>query len=446
MEFRYVMGEIAVMNPVYSVMVFVCILSMITMSILVRNNTTLAFKAKKWFVITFMGIALGITAEFLRAVLDINPLSDDLYRIITLVEFCITPMLPIPISLACGIRKPAVYVGILLAVHAVIEILLVNSGVVFYVDSNGVYSRGDYYVIYIFSYVFSLLYLMLALYFISKRFQNRNLITLVASLVVIFAGIIPSLIERETKTAFLGMTFMVIILYSYYDDLTRQELAENLAIRNERIKEMQESVIIGIANLIESRDSSTGTHVKNTSNYVNMLVHAAKDAGVYPETINDGFAELMVNVAPLHDIGKIAVPDYILQKPGKLTDEEFEIIKRHTVEGGKMIHQVIENTADEEYIRIAYEVATYHHEKWDGKGYPDGLKGDEIPISARIMAIADVYDALTMERVYKKAFPVEKALSIIEEDAGTHFDPVLAPLFVEMMRKQTHMREKSSLN
>ena len=106
-----------------------------------------------------------------------------------------------------------------------------------------------------------------------------------------------------------------------------------------------------------------------------------------------------------------------------------------------MIHQVIEDTNDEEYIKFAYEVATYHHEKWNGKGYPYGLEGEAIPISARIMAIADVYDALTMERVYKKPFPVEKALSIIEEDAGSHFDPILAPLFVAMMKKKLNIAD-----
>ncbi|MBO5304010.1 MAG: HD domain-containing protein [Lachnospiraceae bacterium] len=422
------------MNPIYSVMIFVCVLSMVTMSLLVRCNVTLASKAKMWFMLTFMGIAFGMTAEFLRTVLDANPISNDLYKIITLVEFCITPMLPIPLSLACGIKKPAFSVSAILLTHAMLEIVLVNTGAVFNIDSNGMYSRGEYYIIYIFSYVFSLLYLMFVFYFISKRFRNRNLIILIASLVVIFAGIIPSLIEREIKTAFLGMTFMAIILYCYYDDLTQQELSDNLAAQNERIKTMQAGVIIGIANLIESRDNSTGTHVKNTSNYVRMLAHAAKDAGIYPETINDNFVQMVVNAAPLHDIGKISIPDEILQKPGKLTEEEFEIMKRHTIIGGEMIYQVIEDTNDEEYIKVAYDVAMYHHEKWNGKGYPEGLAGEEIPVSARIMAIADVYDALVMERVYKKAFPVEKALAIIEEDAGSHFDPLLAPLFVKMMK------------
>jgi HD-GYP domain-containing protein (c-di-GMP phosphodiesterase class II) len=271
-------------------------------------------------------------------------------------------------------------------------------------------------------------------YFVSRRFKNRHSIILIFSLFIIFAGIIPSLIDRNIKTAFLGMTFMGIILYNYYSELTKQDLSDEIAAQNERIKNMQSSTIIGIATLIESRDSNTGTHVKNTSNYVSMLARAAQKAGIYPETINDNFVKLVESAAPLHDIGKIAVPDRILNKPGKLTDEEFEQIKIHASEGGKLILQVLEDTSDQEYIKVAYEVATYHHEKWNGKGYPKGLSGEEIPVSARIMAIADVYDALTMERVYKKAFPVETALSIISEDAGKHFDPLLAPLFVNLMK------------
>lgn len=428
------------MNSIYGVMILICVLSLITTSMLAGCNVTLSFKTKLWFIITFMGISLGMMAEFTRALLESYPVSGNLYRIVTLLEFCITPIMPIPLSIACGIKKPAFFAGVLMMLHAILQIVLVNSGAVFLINENGEYSRGEYYMVYIGAYIVSLLYLIFVFYYISKRFRNRNLFILIASVVVIFAGIIPSLIDRETKTAFLGMTFMAIVLYSYYDNLTQQELADNLAVQNERIKSMQSSMIIGIANLIESRDSSTGTHVKNTSNYVKKLVYAAKDAGLYPETITDDFVQMIISAAPLHDIGKIAVPDSILRKPGKFTEEEFEIMKTHAAEGGKMICQVLEDTNDEEYVKIAQEVATYHHEKWNGRGYPEGLTGEEIPVSARIMALADVYDALTMKRVYKEAFSAEKALEIIEEDTGTHFDPLLAPLFVELMKKEKNKK------
>ena len=407
---------------------------MVTMALHVRSQIGSSRQEKMWFIVTFIGIAAGALAELIRDMLDSRPLSDEIYRLVTVIEFSITPMMPVFLSRACGIKKPAVPLGILMAVHAAVEIILANSNMVFSIDSGGAYHRGEFYFIYIFSYAVSLLYLIAVFFILSKRFRYRNQITIIASLIIILAGILPSLMDREVKTAYLGMTFMAIILYCYYDSLTQKDMADGLAAQNMRIKSMQHSTIIGVANLIESRDSNTGEHVKNTSNYVSMLVNAAKEKGVYPETIDDEFVELVVSAAPLHDIGKIAVPDHILRKPGKLTEEEFEQMKIHAAEGGRMIHQVMDGSTDEEYVQVAYDVAAYHHEKWNGKGYPMGLKGEEIPVSARIMAIADVYDALTMERVYKKAFPVEKALAIIEEDTGTHFDPVLAPIFVELIR------------
>ncbi len=406
---------------------------MFTMSMFVRCNSTLSKESKKWFIITFIGISIGMMAETTRAILDVYRISPTLYRIITLIEFSITPLFPIPLSLACGIKKPAKYAGIVLLAHAFIELILSFTGLVFSVDSNGVYSRGDLYFIYIFSYVVSLLYLIFSLAYVSRKFQNRNRILLILALVVIFAGIIPSLIDREIKTAFLGMTFMAVILYCYYEDLNRQRMDAEIKIKNDRIKNMQSSTIIGIANLIESRDGGTGEHVKNTSNYVRMLAATAKDRGIYIDIIDDDFINLITTAAPLHDIGKITIPDSILLKPARLTVDEFEIIKTHTTEGGKMIHQVLGDSSDKDYVSIAYDVAMFHHEKWDGSGYPMGLKGEGIPVSARIMAICDVYDALIMERCYKKPFSKDEALKIIKDGAGTHFDPILAKLFVEII-------------
>ncbi len=164
-----------------------------------------------------------------------------------------------------------------------------------------------------------------------------------------------------------------------------------------------------------------------------MLAATAKDRGIYIDTIDDDFINLITTAAPLHDIGKITIPDCILLKPARLTVDEFEIIKTHTTEGGKMIHQVLGDSSDKDYVSIAYDVAMFHHEKWDGSGYPMGLKGEGIPVSARIMAICDVYDALIMERCYKKPFSKDEALKIIKDGAGTHFDPILAKLFVEII-------------
>ena len=154
-----------------------------------------------------------------------------------------------------------------------------------------------------------------------------------------------------------------------------------------------------------------------------------KREGVYADQLTDEFISNVFKSAPLHDVGKIMVPDAILNKPGKLTDEEFEIMKSHAAEGGKIIEQMIEKVPESEYLYEAKNLATYHHEKWNGKGYPEGLAGEAIPLSARIMAVADVFDALVSDRCYKKGFPYPKALSIIREESGSHFDPKVVDAF-----------------
>lgn len=202
--------------------------------------------------------------------------------------------------------------------------------------------------------------------------------------------------------------------------------------QHEKLIALQNNTIISLSNLVESRDSDTGEHVRRTSAYVKLLAKHAKASGVYPDIIDDEYIALLSRAAPLHDIGKIVVADNILKKPGKLTPEEFEEIKRHTIEGGRIVCEILGKNEDQDYIKIASDVAIYHHERWDGKGYPNKLQGLEIPLSARIMAIADVFDALVSPRCYKEPFPVSKAFEIIKEESGSHFDPVLAELFTNM--------------
>ena len=215
-------------------------------------------------------------------------------------------------------------------------------------------------------------------------------------------------------------------------EIDNEKKTREIMERNRKMLAIQESTIIGMANLIESRDHDTGEHVKRTSVYVELLAKAAQKDGYLPEILNDRYVELTVKAAPLHDIGKITVSDSILQKPGKLTEEEFERMKTHTTAGGRIVGEVLGNIEDREYIEIASRVAAAHHEKWNGSGYPLGLKGDEIPLCARIMAVADVFDALVSKRCYKEQMPVDKAFDIIKESGGTHFDPELARLFVSI--------------
>lgn len=200
--------------------------------------------------------------------------------------------------------------------------------------------------------------------------------------------------------------------------------------QKEKMIKMQDGLITVLAEVVESRDAYTGMHVKKTADYVKLIIDKLQEAGVYSDEISEEFAASVTSSAPLHDVGKIKIPDAILNKPGKLTDEEFEIMKTHTTQGSEIIETAIEIVPDPMFLEETKNLAEYHHEKWDGTGYPKGLKGEEIPLSARIMAVADVFDALVSERSYKKGFPYEKAFAIIEEGSGHHFDPNIVDVFL----------------
>lgn len=198
-----------------------------------------------------------------------------------------------------------------------------------------------------------------------------------------------------------------------------------------KLSSIQENTIYGLSNLVENRDSSTGDHVKRTSEYVMLLAKFAVQEGFYQDLLKPDYIELLGKAAALHDIGKIVIPDNILKKPGKLTPAEFEQIKTHTTEGAKIIRDIFAPIQTASFTTTAIEIASSHHERWDGKGYPSGLSGVTIPLSARFMSIADVFDALTTPRCYKKPFIFEDAISIIKEGKGTQFDPVITDIFLK---------------
>lgn len=209
--------------------------------------------------------------------------------------------------------------------------------------------------------------------------------------------------------------------------------------KNEAIATFQSGMINVMADLVESRDKSTGTHIKNTAAYVEIICEQMIKDGIYSNVVDEDFKNNVVASAPMHDIGKIKISDTILNKPGKFTPEEYEIMKTHSEEGALIIHSVkktVESQAlKENYLGEAENMAHYHHEKWNGEGYPCGLKGEEIPLSARIMAVADVFDALVSKRVYKPGMPFDKAMGIIKESSGEHFDPKVVEAFVNAEEK-----------
>ena len=214
--------------------------------------------------------------------------------------------------------------------------------------------------------------------------------------------------------------------------------------QHQKIVDMQDNTIIGLSNLVENRDSETGSHVRRTSAYVAALARKVKDDQFYSGILTDKYIEYITKAAPMHDIGKIIVADDILKKKGKLTDDEFSMMKLHTVEGARIVDEVFGSHDDADYVEVVKEIVTSHHEKWNGDGYPRGLRCNEIPLSARIMAIADIFDALVSPRCYKEPFPVERAFEIIKASSGTHFDPILVTEFIRIKDQIIDIMEEYS--
>lgn len=194
---------------------------------------------------------------------------------------------------------------------------------------------------------------------------------------------------------------------------------------------LQKSLISTMADLVENRDENTGGHIHRTSRYVEVIARRLQKEEKYKAILTDKYIEEMVIAAPLHDVGKIHIPDSILNKPGKLDADEFATMKTHSAAGGAIITHIEANTGEIGYLHIAREMAEYHHERMDGKGYPHGLKGEEIPLCARILAVADVFDAVSSKRCYKEAIPLDESFAIIAEETGSHFDADVAKAFLD---------------
>ncbi|MES2299105.1 MAG: two-component system response regulator [Pseudomonadota bacterium] len=213
--------------------------------------------------------------------------------------------------------------------------------------------------------------------------------------------------------------------------------------RTGQLSLMQDATIMAMASIAETRDNETGNHIRRTQNYVRALAQRLQDHPRFSAVLSDENIELLYKSAPLHDIGKVGIPDRILLKPGKLDSDEFEIMKLHTVYGRDTIMLVEQYLGSSNtFLTFAREIAHSHQEKWDGSGYPDGLTGDNIPLSARLMAVADVYDALISKRVYKPAFPHEEALRIMKMGRGTHFDPDILDAFFEIEQQFAQIAEQ----
>lgn len=254
--------------------------------------------------------------------------------------------------------------------------------------------------------------------------ERRKIASVFAFMIVIFVLLIIQVAYPEALITTLLPPICVITLYENFEN----PIEKQLQIYN---REM----IHGFTTLVESRDNSTGNHIYRTQEYVRILLKKMRKESAYKRILNEDYVSAIIKAAPMHDIGKIATPDEILQKPGPLSSDEYEIMKNHAPLGGEIILKTFAKVDDWEFLRVAYDVARYHHERWDGTGYPDGLKHEEIPLHARIMAIADVFDAVSADRCYRDALPLEECFSIIKEGAGTQFDPSLVDIFLRSKDK-----------
>ena len=403
--------------------IIITLLLMIAMTIHVIHYSGFTRVQKLWYNLIFIDIMVCSLAEFAVHCGYYSPSFAIPLTILTVLQFSLSPLLAVLFVGALGLRNQTWIAVGFLALNLIVESLSAPFGWIFYFNEAG-YSRGSYFIIYEVFYIASLVYLIINMVIVGRRFNNRDIGTIGMILVILIAGIVPMTFYHINVT-YIAIAISASVCYIYYNDLVQQDIQAEFALNQKKISSMQEHMISGLANLIENRDKETGEHITRTSAYVRILAENARKDGVYTDLIDDRFISLLTTLSPLHDIGKIIVSDTILKKPGKLTPEEYEEMKKHAALGSEVVREVLNGVTDEDYLSFASDIVTYHHEWWNGKGYPKGLKGDEIPLSARIIAIADVYDALISERCYKKAIPAEESLEIIFGESGTHFDPKL---------------------
>lgn len=236
--------------------------------------------------------------------------------------------------------------------------------------------------------------------------------------------------------------FLIFGSHVQYTINNRKKAERALIESYKNLHNARVTTIIGLAQLAESRDQATGAHLERMQTYSKLLAEALATHPKYQGYITPDYIDSLYNSSVLHDIGKVGVPDSILLKPAKLNADEFELIKKHATLGGDAIRAIESKIEGQSFLRIGREVAYHHHERWDGNGYPAGLKGEAIPLSARIVALADSYDALTSKRPYKLPIPHEKALEIIRQERGRHFDPDIVDAFVSLQSDFNAVRKK----
>lgn len=356
-------------------------------------------------------------------------------------------------------RKPfLVIVLFVMILYAGLIIVNIKTGFLYYIDDNNFYNRGKYF--YSLQIVRVFLFINFFIYFIinAKSVNKEHILFIIAFILFPQAMQLIQIVFSGVLLLNTGYTISFLIMFIHSNrhleenlDTIEYELDAKETELNNKISEIEQSklefikmqnhTIESLSNLVENRDEDTGEHVRRTREYVELLAVQLMKNDHYPDILTPRYVRFLKRAAPMHDIGKIVVPDAILKKPGRLTPEEFALMKCHASEGGRIVHEIFDGYEDPEYIKITADIAMYHHEKWDGSGYPSKLKGDAIPLSARIMALADVFDALVSPRVYKSPMSYEEAFALIEENSGIHFDPIIAQEFLNIKEKAAAINE-----
>ena len=253
-----------------------------------------------------------------------------------------------------------------------------------------------------------------------RYIPKRKKINIYTSLVFIVAVMSLQLIFPEFLVTCIAIVMSTLSIYLNMENPSIHEL-----------EHYHHEMVMGFATLVENKDDNTGGHIRRSSAYACLIAEKLRKDERYKNLITKDYLNNLEQAAPMHDVGKVGIPDAILQKPGKLTDEEYEKMKEHPTIGGKIIKDTFGHLYNDQYENMAFQVAMYHHEKWNGKGYPTGISGTDIPLCARIMAVADVFDAVSAKRCYRDAMPLEKCYDIIMEGRGKDFDPDIVDVFMK---------------
>jgi len=369
----------------------------------------------------------GITAYTVNNLDTVNDVANKIYHLIFLISLDsiiflmfvymlkTTGLLPKKIITKCLAYIP--FVVCLTIVIAFIHQLEFKVGNI----SN--YSMGiSAYTCYAMVFIYTILTIIV--FFKSwKYIESRKRIYITTYLFTLVVITIIQMIFVDILLTSLAVAVLVLGIYINHESSSVKKMTE-----------YQNEMVSGFATLIENKDSSTGGHVNRTCKYVELLARELRNKGLYKNILTGDYLNNLIKAAPMHDIGKVSIPDDILQKPGRLTSDEYDIMKQHSEKGREIIKNTFGHLDDKEYLDIAYNIALHHHEKWNGNGYPHGLKGNDIPLCARIMAIADVFDAVSEKRCYREAMPIDECFKVIENGRGTDFEPLLVDIFLSIRK------------